>query len=122
MFAFGYFSLARMVQASRLFHNRMLKSILRSPMLFFDTTPIGRIVNRFSSDVDVMDDRLLQNFRIWAIQIFSLLATIVVVCLNTPYFITVLVPVMGVYLFLLVRIFLAHQASRLLNFFHAQLN
>ena len=113
MFAFGYFALARMVEASRLFHNRMLKCILRSPMLFFDTTPIGRIVNRFSSDVDVMDDRLLQNFRIWAIQIFSMLATIVVVCINTPYFITVLVPVMGVYLFLLVRIFLAHQATRL---------
>ena len=105
MFVFAYFALTRMVNASELLHNRMLKSILHAPMLFFDTTPIGRIVNRFSSDVDVMDDRLLQNFRLWTVQVFSLLATIVVVCINTPYFITVLVPVMGVYLFLLVRIY-----------------
>ena len=103
MFAFGFYAMTRMVIASGILHNGMLKSIIRSPMSFFDTTPIGRIINRFSSDIDVMDDRLPMNFRLWTIQIFSMLATVVVVCINTPYFIAVLVPIMGVYLFLLVR-------------------
>ena len=103
MFAFGYYAMTRMVKASATLHDGMLKSILRSPMSFFDITPIGRIMNRFSSDIDVMDDRLPMNFRMWTIQIFSMLATVVVVCINTPYFIAVLGPIMAVYLFLLVR-------------------
>ncbi|EYC24795.1 hypothetical protein Y032_0013g2112 [Ancylostoma ceylanicum] len=47
-----------MVGASRLLHEGILKNILHSPMLFFDTTPIGRILNRFGKDVDTVDNRL----------------------------------------------------------------
>ena len=34
------------LKASRQMHNDMLNRVLRSPMSFFDTTPVGRIVNR----------------------------------------------------------------------------
>lgn len=36
----------------------MLNAVLRAPVRFFDTSPTGRILNRFSSDVDCMDERL----------------------------------------------------------------
>jgi ABC-type multidrug transport system fused ATPase/permease subunit len=41
---------ARMNTSKKL-HAGLLKNVLRSPMNFFDTTPVGRIVSRFSNDV-----------------------------------------------------------------------
>ncbi|CAJ0583056.1 unnamed protein product, partial [Mesorhabditis spiculigera] len=47
-----------MVRASRILHEGFLENILHSPMSFFDTTPLGRILNRFGKDIDMLDSRL----------------------------------------------------------------
>lgn len=43
------------IKSSVTFHRRLFDRIMRSPMRFFDTTPLGRIVNRFSKDIDTVD-------------------------------------------------------------------
>lgn len=42
------------VQAARLLHQALLHNKMRSPQSFFDTTPSGRILNRFSKDIYVI--------------------------------------------------------------------
>ena len=45
-------------QASRRLHRDAIYRILHAPMSFFETTHIGRIMNRFSKDIDTMDNML----------------------------------------------------------------
>lgn len=46
MFGSYYLSLRRLIQASSVLHSKMLTSVMRSPMSFFDSVPVGRILNR----------------------------------------------------------------------------
>ena len=46
------------VEASRALHDTAFARVLRAPVLFFDSNPSGRVLNRFSKDVGVMDDSL----------------------------------------------------------------
>lgn len=43
------------LRAVRRIHATMLDTVVKCPIRFFDTTPIGRIVNRFSVDISVID-------------------------------------------------------------------
>lgn len=43
----------------------MLRSVLHQPMSFFDTNPTGRILNRFSRDMDAIDSYLADLMRIY---------------------------------------------------------
>ena len=62
--ALGYFGLTKgVLRASLDLHNKMLYTIMRSSMSFFDVTPLGRILNRFSKDIDVCDNTISNNFR-----------------------------------------------------------
>ncbi|XP_018619347.2 multidrug resistance-associated protein 9 isoform X2 [Scleropages formosus] len=61
----GYLFTKITLHASSKLHNKMFQKIINSPMSFFDTTPTGRMVNRFSKDQDELDAALpfhLENF------------------------------------------------------------
>jgi ABC-type multidrug transport system fused ATPase/permease subunit len=50
------------IRGSKKLHDKMALAVVRSPMSFFETTPIGRIINRFSSDINKIDERLPRVF------------------------------------------------------------
>ena len=68
-------------------------------MAFFDTTPLGRIVNRFSKDVAIVDDVLPRSFSFWFSGLFEVIATIIICTYATWQFICVVVPLLVVYFF-----------------------
>nr|XP_043635509.1 ABC transporter C family member 8-like isoform X2 [Erigeron canadensis] len=57
LFVFGrsFFATLMGLRASKSFFNKFTNSIFRAPMVFFDSTPVGRILTRASSDLSVID-------------------------------------------------------------------
>jgi len=71
-----------MIQASKNLHDDMTRSVLRAKVEFFDTNPLGRILNRFSADVGSNDDLLpttLFDFLVISFLVAGALASAIVV-------------------------------------------
>ena len=51
-----------LLKASGILHNKMVWSVIKAPVVYFDKTPVGRILNRFSKDIGNMDDVLPPEF------------------------------------------------------------
>ncbi|XP_057593148.1 ATP-binding cassette sub-family C member 2 [Hippopotamus amphibius kiboko] len=83
--------------ASNILHKQLLSNILHAPMRFFDTTPTGRIVNRFSGDISTVDDTLPMSVRSWVLCFLGIISTLVMICLATPLFIVVIIPLGVIY-------------------------
>jgi ATP-binding cassette subfamily C (CFTR/MRP) protein 1 len=85
------------INASTKIHNTMLLRVLRSPCSFFDTTPLGRILNRFSKDINAIDDSLPSTLS-WAMRTtFGVVSPILVIAIVTPFFLTLLLPLSFIY-------------------------
>nr|CAI9712223.1 unnamed protein product [Rangifer tarandus platyrhynchus] len=89
-----------LANSSQTLHNKMLESILRAPVLFFNRNPIGRILNRFSKDIVYMDDLLPQIFQDF-IQMFLLVIGVVGVMVAVIPWIAILVIPLGIISFVL---------------------
>ncbi|KAK0862145.1 ATP-binding cassette glutathione S-conjugate transporter ycf1 [Friedmanniomyces endolithicus] len=88
------------IEASRKLHERMAYAIFRSPMSFFETTPTGRILNRFSSDIYRIDEVLARTFNMLFTNAARAVFTLVVICMSTPFFIALIVPLGGLYMWI----------------------
>ncbi|XP_059473692.1 ATP-binding cassette sub-family C member 10 [Neocloeon triangulifer] len=91
LFAFGG------IKAAASLHTKLLKSVLRGKVNFFDLTPAGRIINRFSSDTYTVDDSLPFILNILLAQFFGLIGSLVVTTYGLPWLSLVLVPLLPLY-------------------------
>ena len=72
-------------RAARALHARALDTVLRAPTSFFDATPAGRIVNRFSGDVDTVDRALPGAFAGYVRLVAQIAATLVLEAVLLPW-------------------------------------
>lgn len=75
----SYWLIMSSLRAAKRLHDAMLRSILRAPMVFFHTNPLGRIINRFSKDLGDIDRNLAVFVNMFMAQISQLLSTFVLI-------------------------------------------
>ncbi|XP_071499116.1 ATP-binding cassette sub-family C member 8-like [Diadema antillarum] len=88
--------------AAKSVHMDMLDNVASAPMRFFDTTPAGRILNRFSNDTQLIDKALLISIRTVIFLGANVISSLVVVVAVSPYFILFVIPVAIVFVLLIV--------------------
>lgn len=86
--AFGFYT------ASRSLHEGALYPLFRAPMSFFDTNPLGRILNYFSTDMDTADLALPLDVQLWLIAMTSLLSTVITIAVAAPIFLAIIIPIL----------------------------
>ncbi|RYP63702.1 hypothetical protein DL770_009316 [Monosporascus sp. CRB-9-2] len=92
MFVFSVMLSVFGTTASKALLMQAVERTLRAPMSFFDTTPLGRITNRFSRDVDVMDNNLSDAMRMYFLTLASILAVFALIIAYFHWFALALGP------------------------------
>ncbi|ANB15699.1 bile acid-transporting ATPase YBT1 [Sugiyamaella lignohabitans] len=84
------------LRASRILFHDFLESVLKAKIRFFDSTPVGRLMNRFSKDMEGIDQDLAPVIGGTARCLIQALATAIVITVVTPQF-----AIAGVFIFLI---------------------
>uniref|UniRef100_A0A7S1VDZ8 Uncharacterized protein n=1 Tax=Grammatophora oceanica TaxID=210454 RepID=A0A7S1VDZ8_9STRA len=85
------------VKASGVLHKNLLSSILHAPMSFFDTTPTGRILSRFSKDMHSIDQELADYFDFVLFMTLTSVVNLSAIVFVTPWMGIPLIPVIFLY-------------------------
>ncbi|XP_029387255.1 multidrug resistance-associated protein 7 isoform X4 [Mus pahari] len=85
------------LQAAASLHHRLLHRLLMAPVTFYDSTPSGRVLNRFSSDVACVDDSLPFLLNILLANSVGLLGLLAVLGSGLPWLLLLLPPLSFVY-------------------------
>lgn len=86
------------VKASTTLHANLTNSILRAPSSFFDTTPIGRILSRFSKDMYAIDIELTDHMDFFLFSLLNIFLSVVVIFFVTPWFGIIVPPLAFIYI------------------------
>ncbi|XP_035826503.1 multidrug resistance-associated protein 1 [Aplysia californica] len=95
----------RHVHASRKLHFELLDSVMHAPMSFFDTTPMGRLLNRFSQDVERLDNDICVEIEIVLDFAMQCLGIFVIISYTIPIMLAFIVPI-SILLYLLQQFYI----------------
>jgi ABC-type multidrug transport system fused ATPase/permease subunit len=75
----SYWLIISSLRAAKKLHDAMRDKILRAPMVFFQTNPVGRIINRFAKDTGDIDTDAFNLMNTFLGQVWQLLSTFVLI-------------------------------------------
>ena len=88
------------LNSSKALHQTMLTAVLKVPVLFFDTNPVGRVLNRFSTDMAFLDEMLPLTFLFAAQIVLFCLSAVLLTAILIPSVLLLVFPLFGVFLFI----------------------
>ena len=74
-----------LIRSNSNLHKAMSEKIVRAKILFFDSTPIGRILTRFSKDMAVLDLILPSASVLMTYGIFRTIGVTITLCIVNPW-------------------------------------
>ena len=86
-------------RASLVLHEKLLVNVMHLALAFFEVTPTGRILNRFSKDVDMVDSVIPMVLQQFLGSGFNVIGVIFIISFATPLFLVVLLPLGLLYIF-----------------------
>ncbi|PSN45519.1 hypothetical protein C0J52_13173 [Blattella germanica] len=92
------------LKASNRLHNRLFNKIISSPMQFFEITPVGRVQNLFSKDMDEVDTRLPITVESILQNVWIVMFAILFICLVFPWAVIPLI-ILGIIYYIISKIF-----------------
>ncbi|XP_070223825.1 multidrug resistance-associated protein 1 isoform X3 [Bos mutus] len=106
--------------ASRVLHAQLLDNVLHLPLQFFETNPIGQVINRFTKDMFIIDMRFHYYIRTWVNCTLDVIGTVLVIVGALPLFILGVIPLVFLY-FTIQRYYMAssRQIRRLAGASHS---
>ena len=69
-------------------HDRIFRSLIQAPILFFDRTPVGVLMNRVSRDLGIIDD-LLPPTAFEALEILGNCLGVFILCSAMNYYVII---------------------------------
>jgi ABC-type multidrug transport system fused ATPase/permease subunit len=85
------------VHASRSLHQELVDKLIHAPMYFYDMTPLGRIVNRFTGDMSQIDGFMMYMIQLLLNQTFRFFGTLIMMGVTVSYSLVPLVPLSCVF-------------------------
>ncbi|KAG0084918.1 hypothetical protein BGZ92_009462 [Podila epicladia] len=85
------------IRASEVIHRRLLSTIIRLPMSFYDTTPLGRILNRFTTDLYSIDEHLPWKFLDFSYLSVVVASKLIIISVTLPAFLFTVPVILAIY-------------------------
>ncbi|CAF1164650.1 unnamed protein product, partial [Didymodactylos carnosus] len=89
-----------MLRGAYILHNNMLKGVLYSSLRFYESNPVGRILNRFSKDQQVVDELLPLTFFNTIQLLLMAVGGVVIIAVTNPWVTLILIPIIPTFLWL----------------------
>uniref|UniRef100_A0A2K5VBU1 ATP binding cassette subfamily C member 8 n=1 Tax=Macaca fascicularis TaxID=9541 RepID=A0A2K5VBU1_MACFA len=80
------------LKVAKRLHRSLLNRIILAPMRFFETTPLGSILNRFSSDCNTIDQHIPSTLECLSRSTLLCVSALAVISYVTPVFLVALLP------------------------------